>query len=331
MVLIHLQITSDLLRNTGHSMGVKSMQAAKRVFLSEIEALEYVKENLDLDFESAVNLILTCKGRVIVCGMGKSGLVGKKIAASLSSTGTPSFFVHPAEAIHGDLGMIQPGDLFVGLSYSGETSELVNILPYLKSVSVPVIALTSNKTSTLGQFSDIFLNITVPSEACPLQLAPTSSSTAALVMGDALTIALMSARNFTKEHFARFHPGGVLGRKLLSSIRQEMVTRNLPIVSPCDDFMYVLDVITEGELGLAVVQQEGRVVGVVTDGDLRRAVKKEGISGVGSLTAEAMMGGAAVVVDVNASMVDALSLMEKKSISRLVVLDGSVLVGILKK
>lgn len=307
-----------------------NLSIAQSVFKSEIFALEHVGKNLDYRFDKAVQLILNCKGRVIVCGMGKSGLVGKKISASLSSTGTPSFFVHPGEAIHGDLGMICGDDVFIGISYSGETSELTNILPYLKEIKVPIIALTSSKVSTLGRSSRVVLDVTVPNEACPLQLAPTSSSTAALVLGDALTIALMNERGFTEAHFARFHPGGSLGRKLLSSIRSEMVSESLPLVRLDDSLVSVLDVITSGGLGLCVVVEVGEIKGVITDGDLRRAIKKC-VNSFGDCKAIDIMTSNPVTIHVEDTMVNALNLMEKKCINRLLVVEDDTLLGILKK
>lgn len=302
---------------------------AKQVFDSEIQALCTVRDRLSEEFDHAVRVMLSCKGRVIVCGMGKSGLVGKKIAASLSSTGTPSFFVHPAEAIHGDLGMICADDVFIGISYSGETSELVAILPYLKECKVPIISLTSNRVSTLGKASTVFIDVSVPAEACPLQLAPTSSSTAALVMGDALTVALMSARSFTVENFARFHPGGSLGRRLLSSVRQEMVVDNLPLVKPSSDFASVIGVITEGSLGLAIVIDSSKVIGIITDGDIRRHLR--GAGDIKSAIARDLMTRNPLCVDVSISMTVALDMMEEKQINRLLVLDKAQLVGVLKK
>jgi len=306
-----------------------SISIAKNVFESEIEALGFVRENLDEAFDFAVQLILACTGRVIVCGMGKSGIVGKKISASFSSTGTPSFFVHPAEAIHGDLGMISSGDVFVGISYSGETGELVSILPYLKDSNVPIIALTSGRDSSLGRSSEVFLDVSVPAEACPLQLAPTSSSTAALVLGDALTVALMEARGFTAENFARFHPGGALGRKLTSSIRQEMVAE-IPMCKLDSDFMSVLEVVTHGGLGLCVVLGADGLKGVITDGDIRRCMSM-GIESIQACKACDMMTENPIFVNIDESMVSALSLMESKNINRLLVLEAGVAVGVLKK
>ncbi|HID00026.1 MAG TPA: KpsF/GutQ family sugar-phosphate isomerase, partial [Piscirickettsiaceae bacterium] len=208
---------------------MKYQQSAKRVFDIEAAAIANLKTLLNDDFDGAVEAILNSSGRVVICGMGKSGLIGKKIMATLASTGTPSFFMHPGEAFHGDLGMVAPDDIFVAISNSGETEEVIRLLPFLKDNGNTIIAMTGNPASTLAKNADFHLNIAVPQEACPHQLAPTSSTTATLVMGDALAVALMEARNFQPQDFARFHPGGSLGRKLLTKVRHEMKTDNLPL------------------------------------------------------------------------------------------------------
>jgi len=224
------------------------------------------------DFDGAVKAILDSKGRVVICGMGKSGLIGKKIMATLASTGTPSFFMHPGEAFHGDLGMVAPDDVFVAISNSGETEEVIRLLPFLKDNGNTIIAMTGNPASTLAKNADFHLNIAVPQEACPHQLAPTSSTTATLVMGDALAVALMEARNFQPQDFARFHPGGSLGRKLLTKVRHEMKTDNLPLVASDAPMKEVIHTMSAGRLGLCIVD-EGR--GIITDGDLRRHLEND--------------------------------------------------------
>ncbi|MFP4076592.1 MAG: SIS domain-containing protein, partial [Halochromatium sp.] len=205
---------------------------AREVFRIEAEAIAGLETNLDGRFSDAVERILTASGRVIVCGMGKSGIIGKKIAATLASTGTPAFFMHPGEAFHGDLGMVAPEDIFVAISHSGETEELLKLLPFLQENGNHIVAITGNSRSTLARHSSVHLSVRVTREACPLQLAPTASTTATLAMGDALAVALMKARDFQAHHFARFHPGGSLGRRLLQRVRDEMRSDKLPFVAP---------------------------------------------------------------------------------------------------
>ncbi len=245
---------------------------ARRVFRIEAEAIANLSNQLDEQFDGAVNAILNSRGRVVICGMGKSGLIGKKIMATLASTGTPSFFMHPGEAFHGDLGMVAPDDVFIAISNSGETEEVIRLLPFLKDNGNIIIAMTGNPASTLGKNADFHLNIAVPQEACPHQLAPTSSTTATLAMGDALAVALMEARNFQPQDFARFHPGGSLGRKLLTKVKHEMKTRNLPFISGDAPMKEVIHTMSAGRLGLCIVDN-GR--GVITDGDLRRHLEND--------------------------------------------------------
>jgi arabinose-5-phosphate isomerase len=248
---------------------------AINVFKIESEAIANLSSLLTEDFNGAIEAILTTKGRTIICGMGKSGIIGKKIAATFASTGTPSFFMHPGEAFHGDLGMVTSDDVFLAISNSGETEEVLKLLPFLRDNKNIIISLTGNKNSTLAKQGHFHLNIKVPQEACPLQLAPTSSTTATLAMGDALSVALMEARVFKPENFARFHPGGSLGRKLLHNVQDEMNTEQLPTTSNISSIMDVISIITSGQLGLAVVTNaNSKVVGVITDGDLRRALEK---------------------------------------------------------
>lgn len=245
---------------------------ARRVFDIEIEALQHVADLLDDSFNEVVDVILQSTGKVIVSGIGKSGLIGKKIAATLSSTGTPSFFLHPGEAFHGDLGMVGPNDLIVLISYSGETDEVLKVIPFLKWNNNTIIAITGNKESTIAKNSSYHLYVKVPREACPLELAPTSSTTAALVMGDALAIALMEARKFQHHDFARFHPGGSLGRKLLVKVKDLMRTDKLPFINEDASFMDLLLSMSAGRLGMVMVGYESKIKGIVTDGDLRRAL-----------------------------------------------------------
>jgi arabinose-5-phosphate isomerase len=244
---------------------------AKEALIAQAQAINLLAERIDGEFQRAVELILGCKGRAAVCGMGKSGLIGQKMVATFASTGTPSFFLHPAEAFHGDLGMLKPIDVLILISYSGETEEVVKLIPSLKSFGNKIIAMTGNGKSTLAKHADIWLDISVEREVCPNNLAPTTSTLATMAMGDALAVALIEALDFKPMDFARYHPGGSLGRKLLTRVSDVMKT-NTPIVSLDTSFHDCLWVMTASRLGLAVVLDEGKLVGIVTDGDLRRAL-----------------------------------------------------------
>ncbi|MEO6521236.1 MAG: KpsF/GutQ family sugar-phosphate isomerase [Mucilaginibacter sp.] len=245
---------------------------AKRVFNVEIESLQHVVELIDDSFSDVIETILEGKGKLIVTGIGKSGLIGKKISATLSSTGTSSFFLHPGEAFHGDLGMIGADDIVMLISYSGETDELLKIIPYLKWNGNELIAMTGDPNSTIAKNCTHHLNIAIKSEACPLKLAPTSSTTAALVMGDAVAVALMEVRGFQPADFARFHPGGSLGKKLLTRVKDFMRTDNLPFININASFTDLVLKMSEGRLGMVIIGDSERIEGVVTDGDLRRAL-----------------------------------------------------------
>lgn len=251
--------------------------AGQQVITTEQAALETLKPFINDNFQQACQLILECKGRVVVMGMGKSGHIGNKIAATLASTGTPSFFVHPAEASHGDLGMITAQDVVIAISNSGEAHEILSILPVLKRLHIPLISITANGQSSLAQFANISLEIGKSVEACPLGLAPTSSTTATLVLGDALAVALLAARGFTAEDFALSHPGGALGRKLLLRVADLMHSGdNVPIVQEQTLIRDALLEISRKGLGMtAVVNQQGQLTGIYTDGDLRRTLDLE--------------------------------------------------------
>ncbi|MEX1664962.1 KpsF/GutQ family sugar-phosphate isomerase [Zhongshania sp. R06B22] len=252
------------------------ISSARRVINMERDAVSVLADRIDESFERACNILLSCKGRVVVTGMGKSGHIGNKIAATLASTGTPAFFVHPGEASHGDLGMITAGDVVIALSNSGTTAELITILPLLKLLAVPVIALTGNPASELAITADVHLNVGVKEEACPLNLAPTSSTTVTLVMGDALAIALLEARGFTANDFAMSHPGGALGRRLLLKIDTIMHTgESIPSVQlGCALSRALLEMSSKGLGMTAVVDAKGALIGIFTDGDLRRAIDR---------------------------------------------------------
>ncbi|RYY29789.1 MAG: KpsF/GutQ family sugar-phosphate isomerase [Sphingobacteriaceae bacterium] len=248
------------------------LNVAKRVFQIEIESLQQVANQLDEQFDKAINIISTSVGKVIVSGIGKSGLIGKKIVATLNSTGTPAYFLHPSEAFHGDLGIISQTDVIILISFSGETDEVLKLIPFLKWHQNKLIAITGNSTSTLAKNADCCLKLAITQEACPLQLAPTSSTTAMLVLGDALAIALMEARNFQQEDFARFHPGGSLGRKLITKVKDLMRTDNLPFIKADASFTDLILTMSAGRLGLVIVGDKNRAVGILTDGDLRRGL-----------------------------------------------------------
>ena len=249
-------------------------EIAKRVFDIEIESLKSVAASIGDEFTTTVEAILESKGKLIVAGVGKSGLIGRKIAATLASTGTPSFFLHPGEAFHGDLGMVEHNDLVILISYSGETDEVLRIIPFLKWNKNKIISITGNPNSTIAKNSDHHLNVCITREACPLELAPTSSTTTTLVMGDALAVALMEARQFQHEDFARFHPGGSLGRKLVVKVKDLMRTDKLPFISREASFTELLLRMSEGKLGMVIVGNSHKIDGIVTDGDLRRALVK---------------------------------------------------------
>ena len=235
-------------------------------------AIERLEKMLGDEFISAIDLMNNASGHIIVCGMGKSGLVGRKISSTLASTGTPSIFLHPAEAIHGDLGKVQANALILLISYSGETGEILALIPALKRLNVTIIALTGEKKSTLANNASVILDMSVDREACPLNLAPTTSTMVTMVLGDALAVSLMELKNFKQEDFALTHPGGSLGKRLLSNVQDEMKYNNLPFVLKDLDIQNVLIKMTEGRLGLAIVGSKENLIGVITDGDIRRAL-----------------------------------------------------------
>lgn len=249
------------------------LDIAREALQIEADALLRIKRDLGDDFLRAVETILACKGKVIMTGMGKSGLVAKKIAATLASTGTPSFYLHPGEAFHGDLGMISSDDIVLALSYSGETDEVLKIVPFLHENGNTLISMTGNKESSLAKNSNIHLDVAVEREACILHLAPTSSTTAQLALGDALACALMKLRNFSSMDFARLHPGGSLGRRLLMTVGNVMRKHDLPVVDEQTSASEMIHAISKGGLGLIVVQRGEEILGIVTDGDIRRAME----------------------------------------------------------
>ena len=308
----------------------RSISCAKEVFAIGAEAMLESSKRIDNNFAEVVKRILGCTGRVIVCGMGKSGIIGKKISCTLASTGTPSFFMHPAEAFHGDLGMIKAEDILLLISYSGETEEVLKIIPFLKDNGNLIVSMTGDVNSTLATSSDYLLNINVKKEACPLQMAPTTSAAVALVMGDALTIALMKERGFNTEDYARFHPGGSLGRRLLTRVEDGMVKNNLPIVSKASYMKDVINVMTSGRQGVAVVVDEQQcVIGVISDGDLRRALNK--YENVFRLRAEDIMTKDPKTVGKDLKLYEAEKIFNRYEIITLIVTDdNSKLLGLLQ-
>ena len=254
-------------------------QIVKDVLLTEAKELEKAADIISFDIEKAIDLIINSKGKLIVTGVGKSGLVGTKIAATLASTGTSSFFLHPTEAMHGDLGMVGKEDIVLGISYSGESDELVQILPHLKRFNIPLIAMARNPKSTLAKYADIFININVEKEGCPLDAAPMSSTTLTMAMGDALAVCLMKKRNFKKEDFASFHPGGSLGKKLFVKVDDLLRKDNLPVVSRETKLKDAILVMSEGRLGSVIIEDENKkVIALLSDGDLRRALMNDNFS-----------------------------------------------------
>ncbi|NDJ26764.1 KpsF/GutQ family sugar-phosphate isomerase [Campylobacter sp. MIT 19-121] len=304
------------------------LNIAKEVFEIEAKTLQDLALRLDEKFVKAIELILTIKGRCVISGMGKSGHIGAKIAATLASTGTPSFFMHPAEALHGDLGMLTSEDLLLAISNSGETEEILKLIPAVKRRQIPLIAMCGVAKSTLAKQADVFLDIYVKKEACPLQLAPMSSTTATLAMGDAIAAALMKERKFKPDDFALFHPGGSLGRKLLTKVGDLMV-KKLPIVSPETNFNELVDVMTSGKLGLCIVLEDEKLVGIITDGDLRRALKANDKPRFDFLAKE-IMSKNPKTIDANAMATEAEELMIKHKIKEIPVSKKGKIVGIIQ-
>jgi arabinose-5-phosphate isomerase len=292
-------------------------EIARRVFDIEIASLQHVANAIDEEFNKVVEVILNASGKLIVIGIGKSGIIGKKIAATFASTGTPSFFLHPGEAFHGDLGMVSANDLVILISYSGETDEILKLIPFLEWNKNTIIGITGNPGSTVAKNSHYHLNISIKQEACPLALAPTSSTTATLVMGDALAVALMESRQFQHEDFARFHPGGSLGRKLLIRVKEHMRKDNIPFVDEDSSFTDLLLRMSEGRLGMVIVGDARHVKGIITDGDLRRALVRN--PDTSKLTVTGMMTKTPVFIDEAEFIHNAEQLMMEKKITTVLV------------
>lgn len=294
---------------------------ASEVFDIEAKAILKLKDSLGIDFDKAIDILYNTKGKVIITGMGKSGLIGKKIAATLTSTGTPSYFLHPAESTHGDSGIITRDDVVIAISNSGETQELLNLLPLIKRFGVQIISMTGNMESTLAKAGNVVLNIAVEKEACPLGKAPTASTTATLAMGDALAVCLLKKRGFTEEDFLIYHPGGALGKGIKFHVEDLMLKENLPIADENILFTDLIKLISEHKLGMAIITDDaGRLSGILTDGDIRRVVVKYS-SDITHLKAKEVMTINPKTVAQQNFAASALHLMEKYSITALAVVD----------
>ena len=305
------------------------IDVAKKCFQDEAQAILNLIPKLDEEFTKAIELIIGSKGKLIVTGVGKSGHIGAKIASTMASTGTPAFFVNPLDAFHGDLGMIGNDDVVLAISNSGHTDELLRFIPLLKERNIPIISMTGNPTSLLARYSEYHLNVAVEREACPLNLAPTSSTTATLAMGDAIACALMTVRNFQAKDFAQFHPGGSLGRRLLSRVKDYMTTENLPIVNSSSKISDTLMQISRTKMGIAVVVENDAIIGVVTDGDIRRTMQRDQ-EHFFELAVKDLMNSNPKVINEEAKLSQAEELMRKHNIKSLIVVDeNNRLVGVI--
>ncbi|WP_306353529.1 KpsF/GutQ family sugar-phosphate isomerase [Flavobacterium sp. '19STA2R22 D10 B1'] len=300
---------------------------AKKTILTESEAIAKLTDYLNDDFVKTTEIIFASNGRLIVTGIGKSAIIAQKMVATFNSTGTPSIFLHASEAIHGDLGMVQPGDVVICISKSGNSPEIKALVPLLKNFGNTLIAITGNITSFLGKESDYVLNTYVESEACPLNLAPTNSTTAQLVMGDALAVCLMELRGFKNEDFAKYHPGGALGKKLLLRVRDMLGSAQKPMVAPDSSIKKAIVEISEKRLGVTAVVENQKVIGIITDGDIRRMLNER--DSFGDLTAKDIMTKNPKIIKSDAMVVDALNILEDNSITQLIVTEDDQYVGVL--
>jgi len=297
------------------------IEIAKKTLKTEADTLLKAIKNIDENFTKAIEIILSCRGKLIVSGVGKSGLIGAKMAATFASTGTPSFFIHPTEAMHGDLGMISKDDVVLAISYSGESEELSSILPHIRRFQTPIIAITRDLNSTLANFSDVVIKLQVDKEACPLNTAPTSSTTLTLALGDAMAVALMRAKDFQKTDFASFHPGGALGKKLFTKVSNLMMNKNMPIVSPNASMKDAILSISEGMIGTTIIaDKNGKLMALMSDGDVRRALICKDFSLEDNVLKYATKN-PTIIDDADMLASDALVLIEEKKIQLLVITD----------
>lgn len=306
---------------------INILKSATNTLLSESKSIADLIHYLDEDFEKATYAILNCKGRVVVTGIGKSALIGTKIVATFNSTGTPSLFMHASEAVHGDLGLLQPNDCVICISNSGNSPEIKVLTPLLKRFGNPLIAITANKDSSLAKGSDFVLSSKVEREACPNNLAPMNSTTAQLVLGDALAVCLMQLRNFKTEDFALYHPGGALGKKLLLLVKNILDKEKRPVVSPTSNIKDVIVEISKKRLGVTAVVENNNLVGIITDGDIRRMLQdKDSLTGI---TAKDIMSNNPKSIDINEHVSKALSVLEDNSITQLLVTDNKEYMGVI--
>lgn len=304
------------------------IQRAKECLQAEAKAIASLENRLDESFVSAVQAIRDSKGKIVVTGVGKSGHIGSKIAATLASTGTPAFFLNPLDAYHGDLGMLSADDLVIAISYSGATEELLRFLPLIHAKQIAIIGISGHDDSLLARYSDIHLNVSVEREADPLNLIPTASTIATLALGDAIACALMEAKHFQPSDFAKLHPGGDLGRKLLAKVEDVMFTDNLPFLTPDTPMAEAIEIVTNGKLGVGIVVEEGALVGIITDGDIRRAMQRLG-QDFFSTPVKQIMSRNPKTISKNAKIVEAGETMNHYSIHTLVVLDDNRVCGII--
>ena len=303
-------------------MGKPVTEIAKAVIQTEADSILLLKDRIDQKFDEACHLLAACKGKVILIGMGKSGHIAKKIASTLSSTGTPSFYMHPGEAGHGDLGVIAENDVVIMISYSGESDEMISLLSGIKRKNVPIISMTGNSNSSIGMSSQFHLDVSVKKEACPNNLAPTSSTTAALVMGDAIAISLININNFSSDDFAMSHPSGTLGRRLLTFVSSIMKTgKDIPIVSLETSLLDSLLVMSQKNLGMVLIADNNKLIGIFTDGDLRRAIESN--INFQELTVKEVMTRNCKSIGANKPALKALEMMEKFSLNSLPVVDSN--------
>jgi arabinose-5-phosphate isomerase len=302
-------------------VGKPLTEIAKSVIQTEADSILLLNDRIDQNFDDACQLLASCQGKVILIGIGKSGHIAKKIASTFSSTGTPSFFMHPSEAGHGDLGMVNYNDVLVIISYSGESEEILTLLPGIKRLNVPIISMTGNAQSSIAESSAFHLDVSVEKEACPHNLAPTSSTTVALVMGDAIAISLISAHNFTSDDFARSHPSGALGRRLLTFVSSIMKTgKDIPIVSVETSLLDSLLVMSQKALGMVLIADNNKLIGIFTDGDLRRAIESN--TNFQELTIQKVMTRNCKSIGANEPALKAIEMMEKFSLNSLPVVDS---------